>query len=71
MNHDGKAEIIQLWNNHGLPCMTIFGDTGNNVYQVIFSSGDMEVPSYKPSTWLTSDVNGNGEAEIIQLWKNP
>ncbi len=65
----GKAEIAQPWDNNGRLGLIVYGADGRGNLRTIFASGDMGEGSGAVA-WRSSDVNGDGRAEIIQLWNN-
>src|SRR5260370_325601 len=69
VNGDGKAEIVQLGDNAGSLGMIVYGANGQGGYRAIFGSSDMG-EGWGAVAWLTGDVNGDGKAEIVQLWDN-
>jgi C1A family cysteine protease len=68
VNGDGKAEIIQLWNHGGNLAMIIYG-WSNNTLTTLYANGNMGQGADN-ITFLIADVNGDGTAEIVQLWNN-
>jgi hypothetical protein len=68
VNGDGRAEIVQLWNNGGSLGMIVYGWTGAAV-TTLYSNGNMGQGA-GAIAWLIGDVNGDGRAEIVQLWNN-
>jgi C1A family cysteine protease len=68
VNGDGKAEIVQLWNNGGALGMIVYGWSGSAMTQ-LFATGNMGQGSGNIG-WLIGDVNGDGKAEVVQLWNN-
>ena len=69
LSGDGKADIIQLWDNGGRLGMIVYGSDGAGGYPATFATGDMGQASAAIS-WLTADLNGDGKAEIVQLVNN-
>src|SRR5258708_5860966 len=67
VNGDGKAEIVQLWDHAATLGMIVYCADGQGGYRAIFGSSDMGEGSGAVA-WLTGDVNGDGKAEIVQLW---
>src|SRR5258707_14075536 len=49
--------------------MIVYGADGQVGYRAMFGSSDMGEGSGAVA-WLTGDVNGDGKAEIVQLWDN-
>ncbi|MBL8299374.1 MAG: hypothetical protein JNN30_13630 [Rhodanobacteraceae bacterium] len=67
INKDNKVEVIQVWDKDGQLGLTAFNWTGT-----AFAVMGTTLP---PSTgsaghWLIGDVNGDGQAELVQLWNN-
>jgi hypothetical protein len=69
VNGDGRAEVVQLWNNGGQLGMIVYGADGTGGYQTIFGSSDMGQGS-GAIAWLIGNVNNDGAAEVVQLWDN-
>jgi hypothetical protein len=69
VNGDGRAEVVQLWNNGGQLGMIVYGADGAGGYQTIFGSSDMGQGS-GAIAWLIGNVDNDGAAEVIQLWNN-
>ena len=67
VNGDGRAEIIQLWNNGGFKLGMIVYGWDKDAMKTIFANGDMGARTGSPG-WLVGDVNGDGRAEIVQPW---
>ena len=68
VNKDGRAEIIQLWNDNGSLGMIVYHWTGSAM-ATLWASGNVGQGSGAVS-WLVGDVNKDGQAEIIQLWND-
>ena len=65
---NGKDEVIQAWANGSALGMIVYGWTGSAM-TVTWSSNNMgEGPG--AVRWLIGDVNGDGKAEVVQLWAN-
>jgi len=69
VNGDGKAEVVQMWNNGGRLGMIVYGSDGGTGYRTIFGSSDMGQGS-GAIAWLIGDVNGDHKAEVVQMWNN-
>jgi hypothetical protein len=67
VNGDGRAEIVQLWDNHGKLGMIVYGWSSGMT--ALWSTGDIGQGSGAVA-WEIGDVNGDGRAEIVQLWDN-
>ncbi|ANN64978.1 FG-GAP repeat domain-containing protein [Bordetella bronchialis] len=73
VNGDGKAEICQQYKNadNGNLGMIVYGWDDHDIKKIwtIWQQDDMgQGPN--ALTWLIGDVNGDGKAEICQLWDN-
>lgn len=68
LNGDGKAEIIQQWANGGSLGSIVYA-WSDNALSAIWQSNDM---GQGPGAvkWLIGDLNGDGRAEVVQLWAN-
>jgi hypothetical protein len=61
-------ELIQLWDNNGRLGVIVYGWTGNAMGE-IWGNGNMgEAPG--AVAWQIGDLNGDGKAEVLQLWDN-
>jgi hypothetical protein len=70
VNGDGKAEIIQPWSNNGRLGVEVYG-WSNGALVKLWETEDIGAGSGAvPGGWLIGDVNGDHQAEIIQLWSN-
>ncbi len=68
VNGDGQAEVIQLWNDNNRLGLIVYGWSSNAI-RTLWSSGNMgEGPG--AVAWKTGDVNGDGKAELLQMWAN-
>ncbi|HET6970236.1 MAG TPA: protease pro-enzyme activation domain-containing protein [Phenylobacterium sp.] len=68
INGDGKTELIQLWANGGQLGMIVYGWNGTAMREVFNNANMGEGPG--AVAWQIADVNGDGKAELIQLWNN-
>ena len=65
---DGKAEVVQHWNNHG-KLGTIVYHWADHAMKTQWITGDIGQGSGAVG-WLIADINGDGKDEIIQEWNN-
>ncbi|HEV7241181.1 MAG TPA: C1 family peptidase [Thermoanaerobaculia bacterium] len=66
VNGDGKDEIVQLWDHGGQLAMIVYS-WSNGAMTTLWSTGNIGQgsPGIK---WLIGDVNGDGNAEVVQLY---
>jgi FG-GAP-like repeat len=64
---DGRAELVQGWNNDGHLALIVY-QWNTPALAPIWAGDTTGAPS--AVTWLAGDVNGDGRAELIQLWDN-
>ena len=65
---DGKDEVIQLWDHSGQLAMIVYG-WSNNALTTLWSTGNIGQGS-PAIEFLIGDVNGNGIAEVVQLYNS-
>jgi hypothetical protein len=68
VNGDGRAEVVQLWNNAGRLAMIVYGWSGGAM-TTLWATGNIG-QGVGAVTWQIGDVNGDGRAEVIQPWDN-
>jgi len=68
VNGDGRAEVVQLWNDGGRLGMIVYGWSGSGM-TTLWDSGKMG-EGVGAVDWLIGDVNGDGRAEVVQLWND-
>jgi C1A family cysteine protease len=68
VNRDRQTEICQLWDNSDRLGMIIYTWNGSAMTELWNSTNVGEGPG--AVSWLIGDVNGDGQAEICQLWDN-
>ncbi|MBD2535652.1 hypothetical protein H6G97_42300 [Nostoc flagelliforme FACHB-838] len=69
VNGDGAADLIEVWQNGAVYSSTSFLNNG----QGLFSTGVVTdlVGDFRDNTqYLTGDVNGDGAADLIEVWQN-
>jgi hypothetical protein len=66
LDGDGKAKIVQLWNDHNHLAMFFYGSDGSGGYKLTSDLYTQEVP--RAVAWLVGDLDGDGKAKIVQLW---
>jgi hypothetical protein len=65
INGDGRAEIIQQFNDGNLGTVVYGRKAGRGSIIPLFSNNNMGQPP--EGNWLIGDINGDGAAEIVQL----
>lgn len=68
INHDGKQEIIQLYENNGELGILIYQWSGTAM-TLLWGSDELS-ENYIESNFVIGDLNRDGQAEIIQTWNN-
>jgi len=66
---DGRADVIQIWNNAGLMATTIY--RGQNLgaqdgFQALAVNPTMGGTGFTAINWIATDVNGDGRTDIVQ-----
>jgi hypothetical protein len=69
VNGDGRAEVVQLSDNGGSLGMTVYGWQPGGGMAMLSSNYDTGQGSGAVG-WLTGDLDGDGKAEVVQLWGN-
>jgi hypothetical protein len=73
INGDGLAEIIQVWNDDRV-AMSVYGwveaDDDDGEMKVLWSGDISTEEGADALAWLIGDVDGDGKAEIIQMYDN-
>jgi hypothetical protein len=68
VNGDGKSEIIQPMRTPGVLAMVVYGWNGVSL-QAIWETNDIgQGPGN--TGWLLTDLNGDGQLELVQPWDN-
>lgn len=65
---DGKAEIVQQWNNDGSLGTIVYEWNGSAIVQ-LWGSRDLDQGS-GALAWLIADLDGRGKADVIQEWNS-
>ena len=65
---DGKAEIIQPYQDGKGLGMNVYGAKGNTM--VLKTRGYMGQQKTDHLSWRIADVDGDGKAEIVQIWSD-
>jgi RHS repeat-associated protein len=68
VNGDGRADIIQVWNNGGKAAFVVF--TGNANGSFTLSASVTSTAGAGAVKWLAGDVNSDGKTDVIQIWDN-
>lgn len=67
---DGRMELIHAWDNGGSLALIVYRyDNDMTGFRTVCTIGDVGEGSGFMD-FLTADVNGDGRAELIQLWDN-
>jgi hypothetical protein len=67
MDHDGYADIAQIWSNNGKLAINILRSTGTSYYTAW--TGTFNESSTNLAI-IAADYNGDGKTDIVQLWNN-
>lgn len=68
INGDGRAELIQCWDNHGKLGVIVYAYK-RHALTALWASGDLKQGSGAVA-WQVADLDGDGRTELIQLWNN-
>ncbi|MEH1905989.1 MAG: VCBS repeat-containing protein [Nostoc sp.] len=66
---DGKAKLLQPWNNGSRLGLIVYGWNGTQM--TTKWSTDYIGQGGGALSWLVADVDGDGKAELLQPWHNP
>jgi hypothetical protein len=68
VNGDGKAEIIQMYNNGGNAASIVYAWNGSGIVEIAKNTNLTE--GSDAVSWQVGDFNGDGRSEVCQMWKH-